>query len=188
MTGFPVPRVVLFDRDGTLVVDVPYNGDPELVQPIAGARGAVERARGSGAAVGVITNQSGVARGLITERQMHDTNDRVDATVGPFDAWFVCPHGADDGCRCRKPRPGMVLDAAERFGVPASAVAVIGDIGADVGAARAAGAIGVLVPTPVTRREEVDAADLVADDLAGALDLLFGPVPAGPLTIDGTTA
>ena len=64
---WPAPvRAVLFDRDGTLVEDVPYNGDPEQVRPVAGAREAVRRLRSAGVAVGVVTNQSGVGRGLIS--------------------------------------------------------------------------------------------------------------------------
>ncbi len=184
MTGSPLParrgsrmpRAVLFDRDGTLVVDVPYNGDPELVEPMPGARAAVTTLRDAGVLVGVVTNQSGIARGLITRQQADAVNARIDAELGPFDDWRVCPHGAEDGCRCRKPRPGMVLDAADALGLAPRDVAVIGDIAADIGAAAAAGARGVLVPTPVTRSEEVRAAALVAPDLASAIALLFDGV------------
>lgn len=175
MVGFPLspPRAVLFDRDGTLVVDVPYNGDPSLVEPMPGAREVVAALRSAGVLVGVVTNQSGIARGLLTRDQADAVNARIDAELGPFDDWRVCPHGPDDGCRCRKPRPGMVLDAARALGLAPSQVAVIGDIGADVQAAVAAGARGVLVPTEVTRADEVLAATLVAADLTGAVRLLF---------------
>ena len=168
------PEAVLFDRDGTLVVDVPYNGDPARVRPVAGARAALDTLRGAGIRVGVITNQSGIARGLLTADQAEAVNRRVEELLGPFAVWEVCPHGPDDGCHCRKPRPGMVLAAAERLGVPPERVAVVGDIGADVGAAAAAGAASVLVPTPVTRREEVAAAPVVRADLMGAVRHLLG--------------
>ena len=171
-----MPRAVLFDRDGTLVVDVPYNGDPELVEPMPGAREVVAALRDAGVLVGVVTNQSGIARGLITREQADAVNSRIDDELGPFDDWRVCPHGPDDGCRCRKPRPGMVLDAADAMGVSSRDVAVVGDIGADVEAAAAAGARGVLVPTAVTRPAEVRSAALVAPDLAGAIALLFDDV------------
>jgi D-glycero-D-manno-heptose 1,7-bisphosphate phosphatase len=165
---------VLFDRDGTLIVDVPYCGDPARVRPVPAARAALSLLRRAGIPVGVITNQSGIARGYITAEQADAVNRRVDELLGPFAVWQVCPHGPDDGCACRKPRAGMVLAAAERLGVPPERVAVIGDIGADVGAAMAAGARAVLVPTPVTLPEEVDAAPAVAPDLVAAVRHLLG--------------
>ncbi|MFJ4219405.1 D-glycero-alpha-D-manno-heptose-1,7-bisphosphate 7-phosphatase [Curtobacterium luteum] len=164
---------VLFDRDDTLVIDVPYNADPHLVVPVPGAHRAVERARAAGLRLGVVTNQSAIAKGLATREQVDATNARVDELVGPFDVWCVCPHDAADGCDCRKPRPGMVLRAAEVLGVPAAELVVVGDIGADVEAARAAGAQGILVPTPRTRQEEVDAAETVAATLDDAVTLVL---------------
>jgi D-glycero-D-manno-heptose 1,7-bisphosphate phosphatase len=163
------PEAVLFDRDGTLVVDVPYNGDPAKVAPVPGARAALELLRAAGIPTGVVTNQSGIARGLITADQADAVNRRVDELLGPFAVWQVCPHGPDDGCGCRKPRPGMVLAAAERLGVHPGRMAVVGDIGADVEAAAAAGAAAVLVPTPVTRPAEIAAAPVVRPDLMAAV-------------------
>jgi len=167
-------RAVLFDRDGTLVVDVPYNGDPGKVLPMAGAKEVLDSLRAEGIATGVVSNQSGIARGLITADDVAKVNARVEELLGPFDVWEVCPHAEQDGCACRKPAPGMVHSACRKLGIPASEAALIGDIGADVGAAEAAGATGVLVPTPVTRAEEVAAARLVAADLASAVGLLQG--------------
>jgi HAD superfamily hydrolase (TIGR01662 family) len=172
------PEAVLFDRDGTLVVDVPYNGDPALVRPVPAAGAALGLLRSAGIRTGVITNQSGIARGLISAGQAEAVNRRVEQLLGPFAVWQVCPHGPDDGCGCRKPRPGLVLAAAERLGVPPERIAVVGDIGADVGAAAAAGAASVLVPTAVTRPEEVDAAPVVRPDLVAAVrHLLAEPAP-----------
>jgi HAD superfamily hydrolase (TIGR01662 family) len=168
------PRAVLLDRDGTLVHDVPYNGDPAAVEPVPGAREAIDRLRATGLLVGVVTNQSGLARGLLTTEQVEAVNAEVEARLGPFGTWQVCPHGPDEGCACRKPRPGMVHSAARRLGVRPEDCVVIGDIGADAEAARAAGARSVLVPTPVTRAEEIAAAPVVATDLAGAVDIVLG--------------
>jgi D-glycero-D-manno-heptose 1,7-bisphosphate phosphatase len=165
-------RAVLFDRDGTLVIDVPYNSDPEKVRVMPGARDTLARLRAQGIRTGVLTNQSGIARGILTRAQADAVNERVEELLGPFDVWEVCPHGPGDGCACRKPEPGMVLSACRRLGLDPAEAAFVGDIGADVEAAEAAGATGVLVPTPVTRQEEIDAAALVAPDLAGALALL----------------
>jgi histidinol-phosphate phosphatase family protein len=168
------PRAVLFDRDGTLVVDVPYNGDPERVVAMPGAREAVGRLRAAGVLTAVVSNQSGVARGYIGSGQVEAVNRRVEELVGPVGPWFVCLHGPGDGCGCRKPAPGLVKAAAAELGVDPADCVVIGDIGSDVEAARAAGARAVLVPTAVTRPEEVAAAPVVAPDLAAAVELLLG--------------
>ncbi|HZR80124.1 MAG TPA: HAD-IIIA family hydrolase [Candidatus Binatia bacterium] len=168
------PAAVLFDRDGTLVVDVPANADPERVQPMPGARTALDRLRSAGVRVGVVSNQPAVAEGRLSRAQLAHVNRRIDRLLGPFDAWFVCCHPADAGCRCRKPLPGGLESALAMLGVPASRSAYVGDIGADVAAARAAGVRAILVPTPVTRSEEVLSAPEVARDLHDAVDRLLG--------------
>ncbi|MBT2587093.1 HAD-IIIA family hydrolase [Arthrobacter sp. ISL-95] len=173
MGGTVTLKAVLFDRDGTLVVDVPYNGDPQLVRPMDGAREALQKVRRAGLATGVVTNQSGVARGLLSVEQMHSVNQRVDELLGPFDVWEFCPHGPEDGCACRKPEPGMILEACNSLGISPEEAAFVGDIGADMEAAAAAGARAVLVPTEITRREEIEAAGSVAEDLGHAVELLL---------------
>jgi HAD superfamily hydrolase (TIGR01662 family) len=153
---WPAPaRAILFDRDGTLIRDVPYNSDPALVEPMPGAREALDLARGRGLRVGVVTNQSGIARGLVSHDDVAKVNARVDELLGPFDTWQMCPHGEDDGCGCRKPAPGMMLRAAAELCVAPHECLVVGDIGGDVAAARAAGIRAVLVPTPQTHCEEL---------------------------------
>jgi histidinol-phosphate phosphatase family protein len=173
------PAAVLLDRDGTLVEDVPYNGDPELVTPRPGARAALTRLRAAGMPTAVVSNQSGIGRGLVTRAQVDAVNRRVEELLGPLGPWLVCPHRPDDRCRCRKPLPGLVEQAAAALGVDPRDCVVIGDVGADVEAARAAGARSVLVPTPVTRPEEVAAAPAVAGDLAAAVAMVLdaGTVP-----------
>ncbi|HZB48795.1 MAG TPA: HAD-IIIA family hydrolase [Mycobacteriales bacterium] len=165
------PLAVLFDRDGTLVQDVPYNGDPDRVRPVPGALAALTWLRGQGVPVGVVTNQSAVGRGLITVDQVDAVNARVAELLGPFDDIQVCPHAPADGCGCRKPAPGMVLAAADALGVPAQRCVLIGDIGADLAAAHAAGARAVLVPNATTRPEEIAGAPAVAPDLLSAVRL-----------------
>ena len=167
------PEAVLLDRDGTLVVDVPYNGDPERVVAMPGAREALDRLRAEGVPLAVVSNQSGVARGLLSLEHVEAVNRRVEELLGPLGPWVVCPHGPDDGCACRKPQAGLVVQAAAALGVDPARCALIGDIGSDVEAARAAGARGVLVPTPSTRPEEVAAAPEVAPNLLAAVDLLL---------------
>jgi len=164
---------VLLDRDGTLVDDVPYNGDPELVRPRPGASDALKRLRAAGVRMAVVSNQSGIGRGLLTHEQVDAVNRRVEELLGPIGPWFVCPHDPAAGCDCRKPQPGLVLRAAERLGVDPAACALIGDIGSDVEAARAAGARGLLVPTPHTLQHEVDAAPETASTLPEAVERLL---------------
>jgi HAD superfamily hydrolase (TIGR01662 family) len=150
----PVPAAVLFDRDGTLIRDVPYNGDPARVEPMPGAAAALERLRAAGIRLGVVTNQSAVGRGLITVADMESVNQRVGELLGPFGTWAICPHDPAAGCECRKPEPFLVRKAAAELGVDPADCVVVGDIGTDAAAAYAAGARAILVPTPVTQPEE----------------------------------
>ncbi len=172
-TALRRPKAVLFDRDGTLVVDVPYNGDPSQVQLMPGVRSALDRIREQKIPIGVVSNQSGIARNYITRLQVQQVNDRIADLAGHIDGWFTCPHGPDDSCACRKPQPGLIIEAAARFGVEPGECVVIGDIGADVVAARAAGARSILVPTSHTRAEEIEHAPEVAPSLSAAVDTVL---------------
>jgi HAD superfamily hydrolase (TIGR01662 family) len=167
-------KAVLFDRDGTLVQDVPHNGDPGLVAPMPGAAAALSLLRSAGIRVGVVSNQSAVGRGVLRAADVDTVNRRVHELLGPFDVWAWCPHTAGDGCPCRKPRPGLVLQAMQTLGVRPDETVVIGDIGSDVDAARAAGARGVLVPTAATRHDEVRRAEVVHHNLGDAVRDLLG--------------
>jgi histidinol-phosphate phosphatase family protein len=175
-TATTAPAAVLFDRDGTLVHDVPYNGSPERVRPVEGAAEALVRLRSSGVRVGLVSNQSGVARGVITTADVEACHRRLQELVGPFDALRWCAHGPDEGCRCRKPEPGLVLGAASDLAVDPADVVVVGDIGSDVVAAVRAGARAVLVPTEVTRRDEVADAPVVAADIEEAVAMILSGV------------
>ncbi|HET9891374.1 MAG TPA: HAD-IIIA family hydrolase, partial [Mycobacterium sp.] len=163
------PLAVLLDRDDTLIVDKPYLNHPAGVRPTHHAARALARLRRRGLLLAVVTNQSGVARGLISAEQLRTVNDRVDEVLGPFDSWQVCVHDETEGCPCRKPLPGMVLAAAEALAVPPQRCVMIGDTGGDVQAALAAGARAVLVPTDRTLSAEVDHARAHAS-VAATLD------------------
>lgn len=164
------PRAVLFDRDGTLVYDVPYNGDPAKVAPVPGAAAAIGRLRQAGIAVAVVSNQSGIGRGLLSEEQVETVNREIDAAVGPFAAWHFCPHTAADACDCRKPAPGLISRAASQLGVPPERCLMVGDIAADIQAAQAAGAAAILVPTEVTDAGDIEAAPRVTLTISSAID------------------
>lgn len=167
---------VLCDRDGTLIVDVPYNGDPGLVEPLDTVPEGLGRLRTAGIRLGVVSNQSGVARGTLTEHDVARVMNQVDHLLGPFEIILWCSHGEDDGCFCRKPAPGLIRRAARRLGVVPSRCAVIGDTAADVEAALAAGARAVLVPNAETLHHEIREAPEVAATFAAAVDLILdGP-------------
>ena len=174
---------MLFDRDGTLIADVPYNGDPARVEPMPGAAAALERLRAAGIPTAVVSNQSGLARGLLAPADVAAVNRRMEELLGPLGPIEVCPHSPTDGCECRKSAPGLILRAAARLRADPRRCAVVGDIGADVEAARAAGARGVIVPTPRTLPEEIAAAPERAPDLNAAVDLLLGDAPGDGLEV-----
>jgi D-glycero-D-manno-heptose 1,7-bisphosphate phosphatase len=149
-------RAVLFDRDETLVVDVPFNGDPDKVEVLPGARELLDRLRAAGLQLAVVSNQSGVGRGYITMEQVDAVNRRIDELLGPFAGFFVCPHAPGDDCDCRKPKPALIRDAAGALGVSAQECVVVGDRESDVGAARNAGAIAMKIHGPRELARAVD--------------------------------
>jgi D-glycero-D-manno-heptose 1,7-bisphosphate phosphatase len=138
------------------VVDVPFNGDPEKVEPAPGARALLDRLRAAGLPLAVVSNQSGIGRGLLTREAVDAVNRRVDELIGPFAGFFICPHAAEDGCECRKPAPKLILDAARALGVDPSCCVVVGDRDSDVQAARNAGAIALRVAGPHALAEAVE--------------------------------
>lgn len=148
---------VLVDRDGTIVVDVPYNGDPGLVQPVSDAKASLDRLRAAGLRVGVLTNQSGVGRGMITSDQVVAVNARIEELLGPFDGWYVCEHAPGVDCECRKPKPKLVHDAARDWNLRPAQIAIVGDKESDEETAVNAGALGIRVGTGTTLAQAVDA-------------------------------
>jgi histidinol-phosphate phosphatase family protein len=170
------PAALLVDRDGTLVHDVAYNGNPDLVTQIDGVKNALDRVRSLGIPVAVVTNQSGIARGLVTRSAVDAVNARVEELLGPFAGFFICPHERADGCSCRKPQPELLLKAAAEIGVDPGDCVMIGDIGADVDAALAAGMRAFCVPTAATRADEIAAAPAVFVDFSSAVDAMLGAV------------
>ncbi|NNG40887.1 HAD-IIIA family hydrolase [Flexivirga sp. ID2601S] len=169
---------VLFERDGTLIRDLPLNTDPDRVQPLPGARAAVDRLRRKGVRVGLMASETAVGAGDVSRSQMRAVNEQVDRLLGPFDTWQLCAHPPDVACSCRLPEPGMPRRAAGDLDVPVNALAVVGHLGADVTSALRAGARSVLVPDPSTTDADIAAAPRTAGDLGTAIDLILrGDVP-----------
>jgi len=156
------PCAVIFDRDGTLIENVPYNGNPEEVRPFPGARGALDKLRALGIPLGVVSNQSGISRGFFTREQAEAVNRRVEEVLGPFDVWLYCPHQPNDACECRKPKPKLIIDAARALGVDVKCCVMIGDLPSDLEAARNAGARPVAIDA---NRSLVQAIDEILAEL-----------------------
>jgi D-glycero-D-manno-heptose 1,7-bisphosphate phosphatase len=151
------PCAVLFDRDETIVVDVPFNGDPNKVEPAPDARALLDRLRAAGLPLAVVSNQSGIGRGLLTVEAVDAVNRKIDQLLGPFAGFFICPHAPEDACECRKPKPKLILDAARALSVDPACCVVVGDRESDVEAARNAGAIPLKVDGPHGLEAAVDA-------------------------------
>jgi histidinol-phosphate phosphatase family protein len=173
----PTPRPTLFiDRDGVIVVEKDYLADPEEVELVDGAADALRRARQAGWRLVGVSNQSGIGRGRFGVAEFEAVMTRLDAILVaagcPLDAFFYCPHAPDDGCACRKPRPGLLDEAAREIVWEPARSWVIGDKVSDVDLALGAGMRGILVRTGHGTRQEAKLADrdaVVCDDLAGAI-------------------
>jgi histidinol-phosphate phosphatase family protein len=146
-----VKPAVFLDRDGTVAVDVNYCRRPEDFLLLPGAAEAIAELNRAGLPVVIVTNQSGIARGFLSwatleaiHQKMRDEMARSGAVV---DAVYVCPHHPDDGCDCRKPRPGLLRRAATEMAVDLSRSYMVGDREMDVLAGRACGCTTVIVDT-----------------------------------------
>lgn len=152
------------DRDGTLIADAHYPSDPSQVVLLPGAAHAVARANAAGIPVVVVTNQSGIARGHITEAQYAAVRDRMNALLAldgaRVDATYHCPHWPErDGpCVCRKPGIGMHQDAAQALRLSLPASVYVGDRWRDVQPAITTGGLGILVPGEETPMDDVQRA------------------------------
>ena len=170
-------RAVFLDRDGTIIEDVGYLRDPEAVSLLPGAALAIGRLNQAHRMVIVVTNQSGIARGLLTLQQYQDTERRLDELLGledaGIDAHYFCPHlpELNGPCECRKPGTLLYRQAAERFGIDLSRSWWIGDRLRDVLPAETFGGRGILVGA--TEAEGVESNRFLrARDLTGAVELI----------------
>ena len=149
-------RAVFLDKDGTLIEDVPFNVDPGRIRLAPGAERALPLLRDAGFRLIVISNQSGVARGMFEESALEAVRDRLfelSAEAGaPLDGFYYCPHHPEGtvaryawSCDCRKPAPGLIRKAAEAHAIDLVASWFVGDILDDVEAGRRAGCRTVLI-------------------------------------------
>lgn len=170
---------VFLDRDDTLMADVPYCRRPEDVRLLPGAGEAVRRIRELGYLAVVVTNQSGIARGLFTEEDLRAVNAELERQLAAegahLDGLYYCPHLPSAGCACRKPGTLLFERACADLNIDSARSYVVGDRGADVEAALRIGSAAVLLQNPVGLAE-VNASRLrptfVAPDLRAFADWL----------------
>ena len=178
-------RYVLLDRDGTVNVERHYIADPALVELFPGVGAALRELRAAGFGLAVVTNQSGVARGKITPAQLEQVHARLGDLLAAegvtLDGIYVCPHGPDDECDCRKPLPGMIVQAAHDLGFDPAQAFMIGDKGIDIKLGEGVGATTILVRTGYgaeTEREHLANPDFIADTLRDAAKWILARVEA----------
>lgn len=139
-------RAFFLDRDGTLIEDPGYLSDPAGVRVLPGVLDALERLKEAGYLLVIITNQSGIGRGYFTEEDYGRVQERVENELpGLIDRAYHCPHHPDSKCSCRKPAPGMLLQAARDLGIHLPGSFAVGDRIRDVEAGLAAGCGAVLL-------------------------------------------
>jgi D-glycero-D-manno-heptose 1,7-bisphosphate phosphatase len=178
-----VNRATFLDRDGVIIENRPdYVKTWSEVRFLPNVWDALQKLGRSETKIVIITNQSAVARGLITLENawkvQHQVVDEIHKHGGRIDASYLCPHHPDAGCDCRKPAPGMLRQAAQELDLDMSRSWLVGDAVSDLQAARAAGVRGVLVRTGRGADQEIqnlpalngDCA--VVDDLAAAVQLI----------------
>jgi histidinol-phosphate phosphatase family protein len=182
VTGQAAMRAIFLDKDGTLVDDLPYNTDPARVTLCAGAVKGLRLLQAHGYALVVVTNQAGIARGLIDEQAFARMRAHITSLLASHGITLAgfhhCPHSPDGVvacyatlCMCRKPMPGMLLRAARELGIDRMQSWMIGDILNDVEAGRRAGCRTVLIDNGNETEWEWSALrspDVIAGDLLAA--------------------
>lgn len=175
---------VFLDRDGTICEEMGYVNHLDRLRIFPYAAEAIRRLNDAGTPVIVITNQSGVARGIFPERLVHEVHEKMTAELAAanarIDAIYFCPHKSEDACECRKPHPGLLERAAREHALDLRASWVVGDRYADIEMGHTAGSRGMLVMTGYGRGEyELHRSswpqqpDLLAENLEEAVRLIL---------------
>ena len=168
-------RAVFLDRDGTLMEEVHYCKDPARVRVLPGVPEALQLLKRAGFLTVIITNQSGIGRGLMTEAQYLAVHEELMRQLGPglIDATYFCPDPPEAHSPRRKPEPGMVFEAAADFAIDLHKSFFVGDTAADIECGRRAGTATFLVLTGYGASQTA-LPDFTAEDLASAATLILG--------------
>jgi len=192
---------VFLDRDGTLIEEVAYATRPEDIRILGGVAKALAALAQAGYKLIVVTNQSAIARGMLTEEDLHRfheaLDDRLDLLGARVDAYYACPHHPDPGdtsradlaveCDCRKPKPGLLLRAAEDFDIDLTASWLVGDTWRDIGAGQAAGVRTIKLPADAAHDEpqppDAHPPTAEAASLAEAAGIILGAARQAPAAV-----
>ena len=187
-------RFVLLDRDGTVIVERNYLADAALVELLPGAAEGLRRLAAIGLGLVVVTNQSGIGRGYFDWATLDAIHARMQALLGAegvrLDGIYVCPHTPNDSCECRKPRRGLVDQAAARLGFDPAESVVIGDKESDIALGSRIGARTILLRTGYGAETEASGAsspDYVVDGLADAARVIAATGPRVATTGERST-
>ena len=174
-------RAVFVDRDGTIMHDVDYCSDPSQVHVFDGAAMALRRLKNAGFKIIVITNQSGIGRRFFTEKEYRAVEAEVMRQVGKdlIDATYFCPDVPGKPSKCRKPAPGMVLQAAHDHQIDLSRSFLIGDKEIDAQCAHKVGARAIRVRTGFDKITNDSCADWVVEDLPAAAEIILREARGG---------
>lgn len=181
-------KAIFLDRDGTIIEDVGYLNNPQDIKFIPGSIEAIKKLNEAGYKVIIITNQAGVARGLIIENMLQTLDKTIQKELlnggAQIDAIYYCPHHAEHGhypykqeCGCRKPEPGMILKAAKDHNIDLSQSWMIGDKKSDIEAGQAAGTKTILVLTGQGKEHKDKLAkqtEHLAENLLEAAKIILG--------------
>ena len=165
-------RAVFLDRDGVLTRErLDYVKTPEELEILPAVEAPLQEIRRRGFRIVIITNQSVVGRGLATDREMSRIHEKLRfelARLGcSVDGIYYCPHRPKEGCSCRKPKPGLILRAADELGIDVARSYMIGDKEIDMEAARRAGCRGIRVPTNGTGLGDAVRSIAFAEEMSG---------------------
>ena len=170
-------RAVFVDKDGTLVLNVPYNVDPERIALTPRAIEGLERIVHEGYGLIIVSNQPGAAMGLFREESLKEVESHLRRTLPALDGFYYCPHLPGAGCGCRKPEPGLLERAARERGVDLAASRMVGDILDDIEAGRRAGCRTILLDVGNETEWRLSASRRphhVVADLAEAAEIIAG--------------
>lgn len=166
-------KAVFIDRDGTIARDVHYCRRVEDFEILPTVPEAIRLLNQHGFKVVIITNQSGIARGYFNETTLLQIHQHMRQELAKYDARvdaiYYCPHHPEEGCECRKPKPGLILKAAQDLAINLGRSFMVGDGEMDIRAGKAAGCRTILVATePDIEKETTDPPDYIADNMLRA--------------------
>lgn len=173
---------IFLDRDGTLIEEVNYLSRLEDLRLFPFTAGAVKLLKDNGFLVIVVTNQSGIGRGIYTEAAMHSIHEQIqDELAGAIDGFYFCPHLPCDGCDCRKPGLGMINSALADFAIDLENSWMVGDKKIDIEAGQLANMRTALVLTGYGQQHKAaleELPNIISDDLGSAAERIVALIPS----------